>query len=253
MAKALQSCSLPEKVKDSLERLARQAAADLQDDLRSLILFGSAARGTFDPRRSNLDLLAVLPEVGGPELRYLHKLVRRFGRGLRVALVPLSVRDVHTSADAFALEWDEIREAHVVLHGKDIVGEVVVERERLRAQVEHELRARLVRLRRAYLEVGGRRGALQDLLVRSFASFAALFRTLLRLRGVTPAGNNAELARQVAEAFALGPRLMDDLAALRERRKRLRGQEIELTFESFLKAIEKVVALVDQEKSSPHQ
>ena len=50
-------------------------------------------------------------------------------------------------SDTFSIEFHDIRENHLLLFGKDVVSTLAVEDSFYRAQVEHELRAKLLRLR----------------------------------------------------------------------------------------------------------
>src|SRR5207244_1906586 len=98
----------------------------------------------------------------------------------------LTEREWRTSADAFPIEYEDIREAHRVLAGRDPWRGVTVQREHLRDQLEHELMGKLVRLRQAYAALRGDPKQLARVSVGSAAGFFTMLRATLRLAGKTP-------------------------------------------------------------------
>ncbi len=64
----------------------------------------------------------------------------------------MSEQEVQTSTDCFPIEFHDMQERRRVLMGKDVVEKLPIDRSFYRAQVEHELRAKLLRLR----QKGGR-------------------------------------------------------------------------------------------------
>jgi hypothetical protein len=59
----------------------------------------------------------------------------------------LSEHEVATSTDCFPIEFHDIQARHRLLHGADVISAIVVDKSFYRAQVEHELRAKVLRLR----------------------------------------------------------------------------------------------------------
>src|SRR5699024_2922488 len=59
----------------------------------------------------------------------------------------LSETELVTSTDCFAIEFHDIKTEHRILHGKDVIATLDVDDSFYRAQVEHDLRAKLLRLR----------------------------------------------------------------------------------------------------------
>src|SRR5439155_26134873 len=104
---------------------------------------------------------------------------------------------------SFPIEWLEIRERHLVLEGDDLFATLEVPNTYLRLQCEHELRAKHIQLRQAYLASGKRPLLLQEVLKGSASSFATLFRTLLRLRGEVAAAAPAEVIDKLATLYRL--------------------------------------------------
>src|SRR5207247_6292058 len=139
----------------TLEQFAAAVAAALGDRLVALLLYGSAARGTHVPGRSDVNTLLICDAVDDALFARLDAAVREWGRAGHPAPLILTEREWQTSADAFAIEYEDMREAHRLLAGRDPWRGVTVQREHLRRQLEHELMGKLVRLRQAYAALRG--------------------------------------------------------------------------------------------------
>ena len=78
-----------------------------------------------------------------------------------------------TSTDCFAIEFHDIRQHHRILFGKDVVTPLVVDDSFYRAQVEHELRAKMLRLRQKASGMLSDADLLRRLLLDSFRHSAS--------------------------------------------------------------------------------
>src|SRR3989454_11835680 len=112
----------------------------------------------------------------------LEPAVREWGRAGHPAPLILTEREWQTSADAFAIEYEDMREGHRLLAGRDPWRGVTVQREHLRRQLEHELMGKLGRLRHAYAALRGDPKQLAQVIVGSAAGFFTMLRATLRLR-----------------------------------------------------------------------
>src|ERR1700687_3053838 len=136
-----------EALKNLVERLHEAA----KDNLESIILYGSAARGDFQDARSDLNVLCVLRSLRAAELVRVSAVVK-WWTDLQHQPAPLffSSEELGQSADVFAIELLDMQQSHRVLHGSDAIAGITVPMNLHRVQVEHELRTTLV-------GVGGRR------------------------------------------------------------------------------------------------
>ena len=195
----------------TVERFAESVAAALGDRLVALLLYGSAARGTHVPGRSDVNTLLICDAVDDALFARLEPAVRDWGRAGHPAPLILTEREWRTSADAFPIEYEDIREAHRVLAGRDPWRGVTVQRERLRGQLEHELMGKLVRLRQAYAALRGDPKQLARVIVGSAAGFFTMLRATLRLAGKTPPVPPDALVREAGALMGFAP---ERLAAL---------------------------------------
>ena len=197
----------------TLEQFTAAVAAVLGDRLVALVLYGSAARGTHVPGRSDMNTLLICEAVDEALFARLEPAVREWGRAGHPAPLILTEREWRTSADAFPIEYEDIREAHRLLAGRDPWRGVTVQREHLRRQLEHELMGKLVRLRQAYAALRGDPKQLGRVIVGSAAGFFTMLRATLRLAGKTPPAPPDALVREAGALMGFAPERLAGLEA----------------------------------------
>jgi Nucleotidyltransferase domain. len=121
------------------------------ENLVSVILYGSAATGDFQENVSDYDLLVVLRHVTPKDLRDAYVAAREWLEMGHRLPVYLTVSELKDAADVFPIEYHQMKKAHIVLFGEDILGEVDISDQNLRHQIEYELRGKLLRLRKLYM------------------------------------------------------------------------------------------------------
>jgi hypothetical protein len=164
------------------EGFTRRLEAAFGDELVAVLLYGSAARGDYREGVSDLNLLVVLRSTEAATLRRGSALAREWAQAGNPPPLVLGETEWRKSADVFPIEYTDIRDAHLVLHGTDPFAGLRIEWSDLRLQCEHELKSKQIRLREHFLlaEAGEELG---KLLVQSFPTFLTLFRAGLRLAG----------------------------------------------------------------------
>jgi hypothetical protein len=180
--------------------IARRLQHAFCGGLRTVLLYGSAARGEYIAGVSDLNLLVLLDAIEPARLAAAAPTCRDVLERHGAAPLLMSGDDWARAADAFAIEVADMHDAHVVLHGEDPVGQLSVDARALRLQAERELRGRLIRLHTAMLVVGDDPQRLGDLLVAALPAFATYLRAALRLADRRVPG---ELAGVLTEGAAL--------------------------------------------------
>ncbi len=138
-----------------------------------------------------------------------------------------------------------MQERRRVLFGKDVIEGLVIDNSFYRAQVEHELRAKLLRLRQKAAGVLGDKQALLRLMIDSVSSFFVLSRHALLLSGTQVDWQKREVARNLP-AIGVDSAPFDTLLDLREKKKQSGDIDTESLFANYLKQIEAAVAHVDR-------
>ncbi|HEX6038656.1 nucleotidyltransferase domain-containing protein [Longimicrobium sp.] len=215
-------------------------------DLVSVVLYGSAARGEYRPGVSDLNVLVVLREMSPAALRAAGDLAREWvAEGNAVPLF-LSADELRRSADVWAIEMTDIRDAHLVLLGADPFEGVTVDPADLRLQCERELKGKHIQLRERYLLFAGQPEELGELLVRSFSTFLVLFRTVLRLTGTDGVRDAETVVHRVAQVVGFSPEPMLQIHRARAAGEKLRPAASSPLVVGYLDAVSRVVDHVDR-------
>ncbi len=190
---------------DALDQLVEKLRQALPDDLISVVLYGSAAVGDHDEKFSDYNVLCVLGQLAPAQLGATESVFRWWrGQGNPSPLL-LTKHEVETSTDCFAIEFHDIKEHHRILYGADVVSALTIDRSFYRAQVEHDLRAKLLRLRQKAASVLSDRDALCRLLADSVSTFCVLFRHALILHEEEAPGKKREVVARAQERFGIDP------------------------------------------------
>ncbi|HET7322573.1 MAG TPA: nucleotidyltransferase domain-containing protein [Longimicrobiaceae bacterium] len=189
------------------EEFTEQLRGAYGADLVAVVLYGSAARGEYREGVSDLNLLVVLSGSDAATLRRGSRVVRKWVEGGERPPLVMGDAEWKDSADVFPIEYSDMRDSHVVLHGDDPFEGISVDWNDLRLQCEHEIKAKELQLREHFLLSAHRPEELGKLLLAALPTFLTFFRTALRLAGAEVPKEAGQVAGAIAEraGFDAGP------------------------------------------------
>ena len=232
---------IPEKQINEFVSRARMA---MGDGLESVILYGSAAAGDFNPDFSNVNLLCVLRDTS---FRTLEKLAPTAawweGKKFPAPLV-LTRQELERSADVFSIELHDMQQRHRVLYGDDVLEKLDIPRHWHRAQLEYELREKLILLRERLLMTDSK-DRRWNLLLHSLPAFTTLFRHVLIELGEPVPATKREVVEILANRVAFDPSAFLQLLDIREHKAERSQFDVGDVFARYLTAVEQVTAAVD--------
>jgi hypothetical protein len=229
-----------------LQQLVDRLKAAHGKSLVSVILYGSAAGGDHHAAYSDLNVFCVLTAVTAKELAASEPIFRWWRELHHPAPLLMSADEVRARTDCFPIEFMDMRERRRVLHGEDVVANLEIEDVFYRAQVEHDLMAKLLRLRQKAAGVLSDKDLLVRLMADSVSTFCILGRHALRLAGVEVPAGKREVVGACAQHFGLAGRSFYTLLDLREGRAKARDVDAAGLFEKYLKDIAALVEAVDR-------
>lgn len=201
---------LPAQVQTGLSLFVDAARGAFGANLRSVILFGSAAEGRLR-RTSDVNVLLVLRAFEREQVDALREPLR-VARAA-IGLEPMFVLDseLDEAAEAFANKFEDIRRRHVVLHGDDVVASLAISREALRRRVRQVLLNQALRLRDLYAERSLREEQAAITIADAAGPLRASAASILELEGREAADPKTALATLAREGGfeALLPRLSE--------------------------------------------
>lgn len=234
---------MPEKALNQLvEKLRKAFGARLV----SVVLYGSAAAGDHHPGFSDLNVLCILSDIGPRELAAAGGIFRWWREQGNPAPLLLTEGEAVASTDCFAIEFHDIQACHRLLDGRDVVAALPLDDSFYRAQVEHDLRAKLLRLRQKAAGIMDDDGLLRALLLDSVANFCVLFRHALALHGTAAPPAKREILSLARERFAFDSTPFERLLDVREGRRKAREVDALGMLGPYLAGIAAVVDAVDR-------
>jgi hypothetical protein len=236
---------MPEAV-PILDQLVQKLQAALQNELISVVLFGSAATGDRNTKFSDYNVLCVLTKISPAELRATEPLFRWWREQGNPAPLLLTDVELRTATDCFPIEFHDIRRHNRILFGPDLVSGMEIDDSFYRAQVEHDLRAKLLRLRQKASGILSDKDVLRRLLIDSVSTFCVLFRHALKLQGIAAPAGKRDIVRSAAEAFSIDPKPFEQLLDLREERVKPKEVDPEALLANYMQQIENVIGAVDR-------
>ncbi|HEX3020159.1 MAG TPA: nucleotidyltransferase domain-containing protein [Chitinispirillaceae bacterium] len=186
---------------------AKKAAEEYRSfygsDLVSVILYGSAAGGGFNPEKSDINLLIVLTSMdlklicnsSDIQMKYLKK---RFSKPLF-----MDKEYIESSCDSYPMEFINMKEQYLVLAGEDVLSSVSPKMEDLRLQVERELKGKWLHLIDEYTIAFKNRKELLQLAEISLKAFVPVFRALLKLKGRDIPSTKKDLLSTVESVYSI--------------------------------------------------
>jgi hypothetical protein len=228
-------------IKELVERLKKA----YNESLLSVILYGSGAAGDRQPPYSDLNILCVLRHVTPTELAAAETIVRWWrGKGNPSPLL-MSEDELRRSTDCFPMEFYDMQECRMLLHGRDLVPEIKIEDRHYRAEVEYELRSKFIRLRQKAAGIMSDTTMLTQLMSDSVSTFLVIARHVLRLRGVSPVPfPKREVVSALAAHINVDAAPFQRLLNLRSGEK-LQGTDALSLFSQYLASVEKLIDTVD--------
>jgi hypothetical protein len=235
--------NVPEKqLKEFVERLQKAAG----ENLESVVLYGSAVTGEYDPGFSNINLLCFLRDASFPKLQALSPAVDWWFKAGHRPPMMITRDELEHSTDVFVIELMDIRQQHKVLFGPDYVGTLDIPMTLHRVQLEYELREKLILLRQHLLLAATDEEQIWQLLLRSLPAFATLARHTVIAQGQPVPATKRAAIEQLAAGLALDASPFLTLLDIREHRAN-RGQFKATEMATrYLAAVEKVTTAVDR-------
>src|SRR5208282_463934 len=220
-------------------------------NLLSVILYGSAATEEFHEGHSDLNILCIMQSLGREELSKLHDASSWWVKKGHPAPLFFTLDELRYSADIFAIELLDIKAAHRVLHGEDLMASVHVPMDLHCLQVERELRNNTLRLRQHYVRHPADSRKTLELMTSSISTFAALFRHALIALGEDPPPTKRGTMDRLGSALGFDPSPFHTIFEIREGHKRGRAVDVQATFDAYLDRVSKVTEEIDRRLAAP--
>ena len=229
-----------------LEQLKDKLLVAAGDNLKALVLFGSAARGEYHERHSDLNVLCLLGRAKAEDIEALHEAAVWWEQKKFPAPQIFTLEELRASADIFAIELLDMKTHHKMIYGEDFFHELEVPMQLHRLQVERELRTNWVKLRQGILLAPRKDQVLIRLMDASVSTFVTLFRHALVVLGQNPPAARREVVADIARLAGSSPEAFLTVLDVREGKRQPREINAQSTLKEYLELIEQVTDEVDR-------
>lgn len=195
--------ALPPGVRARLDEFTKGLETALGDVLVGILLHGSVVRGEYRPGESDVDVIVVLERADFAHLEAIGNAMQLARYSARIEAMILTESEIAGASDAFPLLYDEIKQRHVLLTGRDPFAAVEVHDTHRRLRIEQELREAQIRLRRAVTDAFGAREAIGGAVARKIRQVRGPLHALLALKGIACAPDLAAVVAKIGETYGV--------------------------------------------------
>lgn len=241
----LDKLTVSDRVRKDLEEFVSGLTDLYGDQLVSITVFGSAVSGDYVESASDLNLLVIYSDLNIVDLAMVSKLARRWFKKRRFAPRFLSVRNLVASARYFQIDLLEMRDAHVVLYGEDVLNGLEVSPADMRWQLSHEVKRMRMRVKQQFWRAAGDPKLMRLILVQRFTSLIHLIRALLFLENKPTSARKREVVETAVRELGIDGDFAHRMFALRAGEIKLRDGELAHAFDGLMEMIRIIDARAD--------
>jgi predicted nucleotidyltransferase len=172
---------MEEKIQILINKFADQIYKQLGENLKSIVLYGSAASARFLPGKSDINLLIVLDKVELGSLIDIGTVVAGYRKHRFADPVVVDAEYIDRSGDVFPIEFKDAKLEHKLIYGGDPLAKLEIKPKDLRLQLERELKQNLLRLRQMLIRDPGISSRFIEDLAQAGKSVAAHLRAVAML------------------------------------------------------------------------
>ncbi len=165
----------------------------LGENLKSVILYGSAASDSFNSLSSDINILILLERHNTASLAGLGKKWKCIIRKYRITPLVLTSEEFINSADVFPMEYNDISDRNIIIYGDNVLDKLDITGSNMRHQIEERLRGLSNQIRQLLLSCGGSKMRLMNNLKALPGILRTILRSALRLKGTKTDSTSDEM------------------------------------------------------------
>lgn len=233
---------------DELKNFVAALSEAHEENLKSIVLYGSSVVGGLVDDEAPKRVLVVLDRIMPNDLKAAHTVAEEWRIEGNPPPVYFTSGEIEDAADVFPIEFIDMSQVRHVLYGKDPFESLDIGTQNLRHQLEYELRGKLIRLRRLYMTVSHDTNRVAELMTNSLDSFTVLFRHALAILGEEAPFEKRECVMKLADILKLDKKVLTRILDYTNEEDAWLQSDTEETFAIYLAEIEQVIAAVDKSR-----
>jgi len=208
-------------------------------------LYGSGARGDYQPGRSDINFFVCLTTEGILCLDRLWGKKAQWERRMIAQPLFLPREFLQASTDVFPIEYLNMKLHHRPLFGENVLDGLEIRPEHLRLQLEREFRGKLLHLWQGYVRSQGNHHLLLEIIRASIMAFASFFVALLYLEGEGIPPTKRDIFHQVEKKMNFATGILERCLDVREGKTRLRKGEVHDLYREYMAVIDRLCVNID--------
>ena len=242
----LEQLKVPQGVRTDLEQFIEQLIEFYKEDLVSIIAFGSAVSGDYAEKTSDVNLLVIYSDLNIADLKSVTKLAQRWLQKRNFAPRFLSKRNLVNSAKYFQIDLMEMRDAHVVLYGENVLVQFASSPTDMRWQLANEVKGMRMRIKQQFWRAAGNERTMRIILLQRFSSLIHLMRVLLSLKNKPTLLSHQEIIEVAGRELGIDRQFAQQLFDVKTGQGKIGGEELFQAFDKLMDMIRTVDKHVDQ-------
>jgi len=236
---------LPENITKTAGEFLVNLRGAFGTSLRSVILYGPAARGEKTGKGSPINFMVVLNDNTPSELARCAQYLKKWRKQSIATPLFLEAGYIGNSLDTFPLEFMDMQSAYTVMQGEDVLKDLSFNAADVRSQCERELKGKLLHLRAEYLASRGNAKELVSLINRSLGTFRLVFTGALYLKGLEIPAATADILEAVTGAYELDVSLFKQLTAVARGDIKVTDTEADRLFDLYVEELDRLSGSID--------
>jgi hypothetical protein len=235
----------PLSIQPVISGFAEKLLQELDDNLHSILVYGSAAGVNYNHGVSNINFVVIVKNLDFSVLKSSLALIKSARKHKISTPLFLTKEYIHKSLDVFPIEFSEIKEQHRMVFGEDIFKDLEIPFKDVRLLCEQQIKGKLLRLRQAYLDIGPNPSVLKNFLLGALSDLMPVFRQLIFLKGQKPIEKKEEMLEQLAKIYTLD--IASFLAVYHDKTRKIliSSNQVEAHLENFLNQLESLSRHMD--------
>jgi hypothetical protein len=216
------------------------------NNLKAVVLYGSAVTSEFVAKHSDLNILCIVVRAASTDLEQLHDSAEWWIRQGNPAPLVFTLEELARSADIFAIELLDMKSRHRMLYGTDFLEHFEIPLGLHGMQVERELRGGWVKLRQAVLAAPRKKRIYLGLMLDSLPTFCTLFRHALVALGHPAPATKRDAVAGIASLAGADPGPFYAILDYREGKRKRGDFDVEAMLHGYLEFVEVATNDVDR-------
>jgi predicted nucleotidyltransferase len=242
----LEQLKVSNEIRRDLETFVHQLTELYKKDLVSITVFGSAAAGQYSQQTSDVNLLVVYSELNIVDLKAVAKLACEWAKKRNFSPRFLSKRNLLSSIRYFQIDWVDMKDAHIVLYGEDVLAGIEVHPSDMHWQVAHEIKRMRMRIKQQFWRACGDEALLRRIIIERFSSLLHLMQALLFLHHKAKTTTESNVVEMAVREFGIDPNWARKLQELKNGSINLSRDELMDAFAGLMDIIRLVDAATDR-------